>query len=242
MYDGKFIDLSQLPIQKPHILTKTKTIFANMKLIILDFDGTIGDTKSLIIKTFQDTIAKLGMPTRTDEECAYTIGLPLKEAFKNLFAIDDTQAHLCTETYRTIFYHNNTQDAVKPFPGTIETLHRLHEQGYILTIASSRSKRSLQEYIEQLSLQNIISFVLGADDTPQAKPNPQPALITMHHFSCRANETLVVGDTHYDILMGKGAGCHTCGVTYGNGTRKELEEAGAEYIIDYFSDIIKVCL
>lgn len=208
-----------------------------MKLIILDFDGTIGDTKSLIISTFQQTISELNLPRRTDDECGSTIGLPLKEAFTRLFTIDSTQAELCTDTYRRIFYRNNTSGAVKPFPHTIETLHKLHTSGYTLTIASSRNRHTLDEYLKEMRIKDIISFVLGADDTENAKPHPEPVLKTLQHFSCEPHEAIVVGDTHFDILMGARAGCHTCGVTYGNGRRDELIAAQAEHIIDDFSQL-----
>lgn len=211
-----------------------------MKLIILDFDGTIGDTKSLIVKTFQQTIKELNMPSRTDEECAATIGLPLKKAFMSLYNIDDTTGQLCTDTYRHIFYRNNTPDAVKPFPNTIETLHKLHRQGYTLTIASSRNRHTLDEYLQEMKIKDIISFVVGADDTANAKPHPEPVLKTLQHFSCAAEEAIVVGDTHFDILMGVHAGCHTCGVTYGNGKREELIAAGAEHIIDDFAELLDI--
>jgi phosphoglycolate phosphatase len=55
----------------------------------------------------------------------------------------------------------------------------------------------------------------------------------------KANETLVVGDMNVDILMGKNAGAKACGVTYGNGTKEELEAAGADYIIDSFDELIE---
>ena len=55
--------------------------------------------------------------------------------------------------------------------------------------------------------------------------------LTLRHFSVRPDEALVVGDTEYDILMGRNAGVHTCGVTYGNGSRESLEAAGAEWIV-----------
>ncbi|MBR3855716.1 MAG: HAD family hydrolase [Bacteroidaceae bacterium] len=209
----------------------------NMQLIILDFDGTIGDTKSLIVSTFQKTIKELGMPPRTDEECASTIGLPLKEAFMSLFTIESARAELCTDTYRRIFYRSNTPGAVKPFPHTIETLHKLHASGYTLTIASSRNRHTLDEYLREMQIKDIVSLVVGADDTQKAKPHPEPAEKILQHFSCPPHEAIVVGDTHYDILMGLRAGCHTCGVTYGNGSRNELLAAGAQHIIEDFSQL-----
>lgn len=211
-----------------------------MKLIILDFDGTIGDTKSLIVSTFQQTIKELCLEPRTDEECAATIGLPLKKAFMTLYAIDDATGELCTDTYRRIFYRNNTPGAVRPFPHTIETLRKLHEQGYTLTVASSRNRHTLNEYIDEMGIKEIISLVIGADDTENAKPHPEPVLKILQHFSCNSDDAIVVGDTHFDILMGVRAGCHTCGVTYGNGKREELIAAGAEYVIEDFAKLTDI--
>ncbi|MBR6490761.1 MAG: HAD family hydrolase, partial [Bacteroidales bacterium] len=54
-------------------------------------------------------------------------------------------------------------------------------------------------------------------------------------------QTLVVGDMDVDILMGANAGTKTCGVTYGNGTKKELEEVGADYVIDNIEELMFLC-
>ena len=55
---------------------------------------------------------------------------------------------------------------------------------------------------------------------------------------CKAEEALMVGDASYDILMGRAAGCHTCGVTYGNQTAAQLRDAGADYLIDNFQELL----
>ncbi|MBF1574955.1 MAG: HAD family hydrolase, partial [Prevotella salivae] len=62
-------------------------------------------------------------------------------------------------------------------------------------------------------------------------------LNTLHHFGLQPAEALVVGDTIFDIQMGRNAGAKTCGVTYGNGKREDLEAAFADYIIDNFAEI-----
>ena len=122
----------------------------------------------------------------------------------------------------------------------LETLQRLSEKGYVLTIASSRSHRSLVEFIEKMNLQGVLTYVLGADDVTQAKPHPEPVLRTLEKFACPADEAFVVGDTAYDIEMGRRAGVRTCGVTYGNGTREELTRAGADYVMDDFGELLDI--
>ena len=211
-----------------------------MKLIILDFDGTLADTRGLIVKTMQQTLEALGLESRTDDQCAAMIGLPLKQAFTDLIPMTDEMGERCVETYRRIFNENNALYVIPTFPHVIETLHLLHEQGYTLTIASSRSNRSLMEFVNDMHLNEIIPYVLGAEDVTRAKPHPEPVLKTLEDYGCKAEDALVVGDTWYDIEMGRQAGVRTCGVTYGNGTREELVDAGADFLIDDFGELLKL--
>ena len=211
-----------------------------MKLIILDFDGTLADTRGLIVKTMQQTIASLGLESRTDDECASMIGLPLKQAFTDLIPMTDAMGDQCVDTYRRIFNENNAAYTIPTFSNVLETLRLLSQKGYTLTIASSRSHRSLMEFVVGMDLQEVLSYVLGAEDVSKAKPNPEPVLNTLEKFGCSPDEALVVGDTWYDIEMGRRAGVRTCGVTYGNGTREELLNAGADFLIDDFGELLKL--
>ena len=211
-----------------------------MKLIILDFDGTLADTRGLIVKTMQQTLDALGLEPRTDDQCAAMIGLPLKQAFTDLLPITDEMGDRCVETYRRLFNENNALYVIPTFPNVMETLHQLHEQGYTLTIASSRSNRSLREFVNDMDLNEVIPYVLGAEDVAHAKPHPDPVLQTLESFSCKPEDALVVGDTWYDIEMGRRAGVRTCGVTYGNGSREELMRAGADFLVDDFGELMKL--
>ena len=211
-----------------------------MKLIILDFDGTLADTRGLIVKTMQQTLEALGLESRTDDQCAAMIGLPLKQAFTHLLPMTDEMGERSVETYRRIFNENNALYVIPTFPHVIETLHLLHEQGYTLTIASSRSNRSLMEFVNDMHLNELIPYVLGAEDVTRAKPHPEPVLKTLEDYGCKAEDALVVGDTWYDIEMGRRAGVRTCGVTYGNGTREELVDAGADFLIDDFGELVSI--
>ena len=126
------------------------------------------------------------------------------------------------------------------FPKVIETLSALKEKGYTLTIASSRWHKSLSELTHDLEIADYISYLVGADDVLKAKPNPEPVLKTLTATGFDASQTLVVGDMNVDILMGLNAGAKTCGVTYGNGSKRELEDAGANYIIDNIDELTEI--
>ncbi len=210
-------------------------------LIIFDFDGTLGDTRRNIVTTMQMTIEELHLPNRSEDECAATIGLPLAECFRTLFP--DIQEELiprCAETYRRFFNENLKNIHPEAFPGVVETLAILHQKGLTLTIASSRSRYSLMGLTRNMGIADYISYILGADDVKEAKPNPEPVLKTLADMHFDANETVVVGDMPVDILMGTNAGARTCGVTWGNGTKDELENVGANFIIDKIEDILTI--
>ena len=222
-----------------------------MQYIIFDFDGTIGDSQSLIVKTLQDTMRARKLEVKSDEACAKTIGLRLDEAFVSLFGMSAEEGMECAATYREIFLDNKKTMIVQPFPHVIETLRELHRQGFILGMASSRNHCSLDGYVKQMQLENIFSSIVAGDDVEHVKPAPDMVFMALGEMKGMKNpvtlaesgdvedmldEVLVVGDMTFDVDMAHNAGCKACAVTYGNGTREQL--ASAEFIIDDFAELL----
>ena len=222
-----------------------------MKYIIFDFDGTIGDSQSLIVKTLQDTMRARKLEVKSDEACAKTIGLRLDEAFVSLFGMSAEEGMECAATYREIFLDNKKTMIVQPFPHVIDTLRELHRRGYILGMASSRNHCSLDGYVKQMQLENIFSSIVAGDDVEHVKPAPDMVFKALREMKGMKNpvtsaeagdvedmldEVLVVGDMTFDVDMAHNAGCKACAVTYGNGTREQL--ASAEFIIDDFAELL----
>ncbi len=222
-----------------------------MQYIIFDFDGTIGDSQSLIVKTLQDTMRARKLEVKSDEACAKTIGLRLDEAFISLFGMSAEEGMECAATYREIFLDNKKTMIVQPFPHVIETLRELHRQGFILGMASSRNHCSLDGYVKQMQLEDIFSSIVAGDDVEHVKPAPDMVFMALGEMKGMKNpvtlaesgdvedlldEVLVVGDMTFDVDMAHNAGCKACAVTYGNGTREQL--ASAEFIIDDFAELL----
>lgn len=212
-----------------------------LRHIIFDFDGTLADTQLTIVTTMQAAIAERGLEQRTAAQCRATIGLKLESCFSHLYpGITDGEAARCAEVYRRIFDINKTRIPPALFPGVRETLASLASRGLTMSIVSSRHHCSLDELTLRLGIRQWLRPLLGGDDVERPKPDPCPVETTLrllHGQSGRTispEEVLVVGDASYDILMGKAAGSHTCGVTYGNGTTQELLAAGAGHVIDRF--------
>lgn len=208
-----------------------------MKNIIFDFDGTIADTAPLIVKTMLATMRELGLPMKDEATCRATIGLRLEEIPSVLWPDNPSAATRYPAAYRRIFDKLKHPLDTQCFPGVTETLRRLHTDGYRMAIASSRSHRSLSEYVVLFGIADCFDMLIGGDDVAKGKPAPDPVLAILNTMGWSGSETLTVGDAPVDILMGKSAGTQTCAVTYGNGNRAELEGARPDFIINGFRDL-----
>lgn len=211
-----------------------------IKLVILDFDGTLADTVELIVKTNQEVQRRMNYPVCAPETIIATIGLPLAQGIEAMYPEEKLEdLPQWVKVYRKVFDELKTQIVPALFPHVQETLAELTARGCVCTVASSRGRESLNDFLREMGLSQYISYVLGAEDVTRAKPYPDPVLKTLEKLDISASEAIVVGDMPVDIQMGLGAGAYTCGVTYGNSGRESLEASGAHYVIDDFQDLLQ---
>lgn len=144
------------------------------KIYILDFDGTLGDSRGLILRTMMDTFDALGIDRPTEEACVNTIGLPLADCFVVAAGLSAAQGERCAEVYRRIFHDNNVPGSVPPFEGVVKTIRTLHQQGHTLAVATSRRHESLDELLAEFGVTDLFSMIVAADDVTHAKPDPEP--------------------------------------------------------------------
>ena len=204
---------------------------------IFDFDGTLMDTSGVILSTIKSTIKDMGLPDKTDEECRAIIGIRTDEAGRYLYPDLDISNKEFAKVFRANYDRLQKDAHEKAFPGVIETLTQLRNNGHRLAIASSRRLVSLTDYLKKLGIEDWFDIVVGADSVTKGKPDPEPVLTVLKALGWNADDTLVVGDADVDIMMGNAAGCRTCAVTYGNGSIASLKAAQPDYMIDDFKDL-----
>ena len=212
-------------------------------LVIFDFDGTLADTRELIVRTNQEAQRRMGYPVLEEAQIVRTIGIPLRDGILAMFPdlpIDTLPAWV--QTYREVFESLKQEVVPALFPHVKETLAGLQERGCRMAVASSRGTPSLVDFLQEMGLAPYISCVVGADDVTHAKPHPEPVLKALQALSVAPSQALVVGDMPVDIQMGLAAGAWTCGVTIGNSTRQDLLAAGAHHVIDDFGHILNLSL
>lgn len=213
---------------------------AQVKNFIFDFDGTLVDTAPLIIKTMQATMRVMKLPVRDNEECRAVIGLRLEEIPDVLWPDHPGIGEEFSKTYRSIFDELKFPLNVVCFPKVTKTLRALLSKGYGLAVASSRNHKSLHEYLRLFGISDCFSSVIGGDDVENGKPAPDTVLKILSTEGWDPNETMVVGDAEFDIIMGKAAGVKTCAVTYGYGNPQKLNSVNPDYMIPSFADLLTI--
>lgn len=204
-----------------------------MAAIIFDFDGTLADTQRGIIATAQEVLRRMGREPADERALAATIGLPLRENFTRGAGLSEEEADRAVAIYREIF-ETFAIPAITVFPGVEEVLAALSARGVPMAVASSRGQHSLEGLMHHLGLDRFIplTLVFGVETAARPKPAPDILYVILGKLGVKPEEALVVGDTTFDIEMGRAAGCYTCGVSYGNQSAGQLAGASPNYLLD----------
>ncbi|WP_298506552.1 HAD family hydrolase [uncultured Maribacter sp.] len=209
------------------------------KNLILDFDGTLADTKESILQSMKFVAHSFDIDNYDEKLIENLIGLPLQTTFEEAFSIDEKLIQEATLIYRK-HYNEIVIDTISLFNGVKSTLLDFHKQGINLTVASSKGKEALIKILKKQNVCDIFTFVGGEEDAKNKKPSPDIVNLIINKYNYHPSECLVVGDTIFDIEMGQRANVDTCGVTYGNNTREKLEKQKPNYIINSFKNLAEI--
>lgn len=213
----------------------------NFSCVIFDLDGTLADTAGAIAQTIRTAIAEAGYPAPSQEAALSTVGRPLDEAFRALIPAHGwAQVPACITAYREL-YDRAVVPATVLFPGVPETLEACRVAGLRLAVATTKLTRIALTTLRHCGIAERFDVIAGGDRASRPKPDPGLALAVLEELACPAGQALMVGDTTYDIEMGRAAGTRTCAVTYGGvHSRARLATTGPDYMIDSFGDLAGV--
>jgi len=193
----------------------------NLKLLVFDWDGTLMDSEARIVACIKASIEDLGLPPRDHDTIKNIIGLGLREAVDVLYPGFDQGIHeRLPERYRHHFLTaNRTPSAF--FPGALETLRGLHQSGYLMAVATSKGRGGLDRVLGETGLDKLFHSSRCADET-HSKPHPRMLLEIIDELGASPRETLMIGDTEYDMAMAANAGAHAVAACYGVHERERL--------------------
>lgn len=202
------------------------------RLVVWDFDGTLANTAKGIVRTAQTTFKTIGLPVPEPDAIRRTIGLPLKQAFIELTGQPDgPELDRVLDTYHELFEQIGTE-GVELFGGILEAVRSQHEEGFFTAIATSRGHVSVEALATRLGLRPYLDYIVACEDVGTHKPNPEPVLALCRMSNVLPADTVVIGDTTYDIVMGRRAhAARSIGVSWGNHTPEALRQAGASQVV-----------
>ena len=185
----------------------------NFDLIAFDWDGTLFDSTQIIVRCIQAAVKDVGGKIPTDQAAAYVIGLGLAQALAHAAPdVPKDKYPLLGERYRH-HYQLHTDD-LSLFDGVLPLLAELKARGYLLAVATGKSRHGLDEALHTVQLKGAFDASRTADQTA-GKPDPKMLHELMLELGVEPQRTLMVGDTTHDLQMALNAGCPSLGVSYG---------------------------
>jgi phosphoglycolate phosphatase len=201
------------------------------RLLVFDWDGTLMDSQARIVACFQSAAADVGVAVPDDRRARDVIGLGLQEAAERLFPdLDAVRVARVVDRYRHHFLGDHPTPS-ELFPGVVETLDALAEAGYLLGIATGKSRRGLDQVLRETGLWGLFHASRCADEA-FSKPHPQMLEEVMAMLGAGPGDTLMIGDTEYDMQMARNAGVPGLAVSYGVHEPTRLLAEGALACLD----------
>ena len=216
--------------------TMPKTLLdKSLRLIVFDYDGTLVDSQHMIVDSMSRAFLALELPPPEPEAVRQVVGLRLEEAIARI-AGDDCQSELVAdlaEHYRQAFWALRQGGAFNEplFPGVRETLDRLRRPEILMAIATGKNRRGLLHSLEHHGISDHFFTLRTADDGP-GKPHPAILEQAMAETGVAAAETVLLGDTSFDMEMAQNAGVRAIGAGWGYHSTEVLLAAGASCVID----------
>ncbi|MDH5188364.1 MAG: HAD-IA family hydrolase [Rhodospirillaceae bacterium] len=213
---------------------------ADLRLAVFDCDGTLVDSQHSIVQAMFSALDAHGLEIPEAHHVTRMVGLPLEVAISRL--VPDADVKMCaelSETYKSSFYKMRQNGMVDEplFPGVVQAIEHLKNNGWLLGIATGKAKRGL---VATLDKHNILEQFITCQtaDLAQGKPHPDMMLRAMAETGVEAQNTIMIGDTTYDMEMAISAKTSAVGVGWGYHEKDELLEAGAIGVADNTDDLI----
>lgn len=208
--------------------------------ILFDLDGTISDSYEGITKSVSYALQKMNIdPPRDRTELRMFIGPPLRESFSRYYDMNAEQAERAVMLYRENYNARGMLDC-KPYDGIVDAIKLLHEQGKRILLATSKPENAAIKIIEHFGLTEYFHFIAGATDDSSRVEKADVIEYAIASSGIDRTRAVMVGDRLHDINGAKATGLISIGVLYGYGNKRELTDAGADFIAETPHDIVEI--
>jgi len=204
-------------------------------LLVFDWDGTLMDSAAAISSSLRLACADMELPVPSEARARFIIGLGLHDALK--YVLPDLPAAAypaLLERYRYHFLRRDRETTL--FEGAPQALRALREAGFLLAVATGKSRRGLDRALEATALQSLFHATRCADES-FSKPHPGMLLWLLDELAVTRERTLMIGDTSHDMEMAAAAEVPRLGVAYGAHPRENLLKHEPVACLNTFSEL-----
>ncbi len=199
------------------------------KAVLFDLDGTIADTNEIIQRTLAETLERASGRVWAHDEVMGAWGLILREQLRILYPPIDLDAAAAFYRGRYSELHD---EMLREFAGVNELLESLVAAGYKLGIVTSKKAINAQHTVDDLGMAHFFQCIIAEEDAPRVKPAPDPIWAACTRLNIIAEEALYVGDNPDDMIAAHAAGMKAVAVSWSLRSIDELQQAGADFVID----------
>ncbi len=205
------------------------------ELIVFDWDGTVMDSTAVIAASIQSACRDLDLPIPSDEAAKHVIGMGLVQALRHAVpTAPETSYQALTDRYR---HHFLSQDEAIPlFAGARETIADLHGSGYLLAVATGKSRAGLDRAMKTSGMTDFFHASRTADQT-FSKPHPAMLQEIIDELGTTAERALMIGDTTHDLQMAINAGVDAVGMTQGAHPVEQLQALQPRALLHNFAEL-----
>lgn len=212
-----------------------------MKYLIFDVDGTLIDTKQMYMPAMIEALAEFGYHYDEATSARYQRELFGITGYDSLLRIGIDEAQIPAILKRWNELTIPRQHLVTAFDQIPATISKLATQDEVkLAIATSKTTPEITDFKGQFTWAGLFNVIVGADDTKEHKPNPEPLLMALHRLDPNANvaDAYYIGDTNHDLKAAHNAGMHFAGAIYGSAMPEKL--AAAEVKLTTPADLLQL--
>lgn len=208
--------------------------------LLFDLDGTLIDSRADLVTSVNLMLDELGYMTLPAVQVISFVGEGIRLLIERALRAslerepEESQVLHALDVYRGK-YREHLLDQTQPYPQVVETLTQL--AAWPKAVVTNKPIEFTVTILEALDLQRHFVAVLGGDSLPKRKPDPAPLLEAARLCQVPPTDCLMVGDTKVDMQAGKAAGMKTCGFVGGFRGKRELVEANADFLIEYFGEL-----
>lgn len=207
-----------------------------IRAVLFDLDGTLVNTNRLIMESFKYTLNKHGIKYPGDDEIVKYFGEPL---VKTLERFDSNNVEAFLKTYRE-FNETRHDIMVEKIDGAEETIEILKKMGIKVGVVSSKRRGMVDRGLMLTNLDGLMDVIITPEDTKLHKPHGEPVLKACEILNIKPDNSIMVGDSHFDILCGKNAGAKTCLVKYTALLVDDILKHSPDFCIDKLTDLINI--